>query len=501
MSSDPLEARSSSPVTDRSTRSAVAAVRAKESELSGRLHSAPAEPSDGIVDSLARFLPSWTRSVRFRLTLLYSLMLFGLASIMVGVMYAGIARSLNQQELITASEAARPGTPTFDYDTWEVDLFNDARVVGNQIALQKLQDWSFYALIALFFSSLVVGWFVAGRVLSPIDRITRVARDIQATDLSRRISLGGPDDELKQLADTFDAMLSRLDHAFAGQRRLIHEASHELRNPLAVIRTNLDVTLSDPGADFDDYKHTTEVVARNAERMSRLVDDLLAFARQDAEPTVESPVDVTDLIVGMSVEFAAQAEAEGLELSVDCTPGLWVSGDEAALEQAMSNLLSNAVRHAPAGSQLQLQAGQEQGWVFLAVEDNGPGISRSEAAKVFERGYRGSASRGSGLGLAIVRQIAEKHGGEVRLRSTPGRGARFSVWIPALVTSDPARDSQELKITAADKMGASPPKQVTMTGRPGSGSAGFDVAPPEKAPGESVPRSPDRKALDSVNRK
>lgn len=419
----------------------------------------PSDPPGRPIDRFARRLPGWTRSVRFRLTLLYSLMLFGLASITVGVMYAGIARSLNQQALMTAAEAASPGTPVFDAENWEIDLINDARLLGNQIALQQLQDWSFYALIALFFSSLVVGWIVAGRVLSPIGRITRVAKEIQATDLARRISLGGPDDELKQLADTFDAMLSRLDHAFAGQRRLIHEASHELRNPLAVIRTNLDVTLSDPGADFDEYRRTTEVVARNVERMSRLVDDLLAFARQDAESTEHSPVDVTSLVVGMSDSFAAQADAEGLELSVDATPGLWATGDETALGQAVSNLLSNAVRHAPAGSRLQIEAGQDQGWIFLAVEDNGPGISRSDAANVFDRGYRGSGSKGSGLGLAIVRQIAERHGGEVRLRSSPGRGARFSVWLPALVTSDPTRDSQELRITG-------PNEQIRPAGQP-----------------------------------
>lgn len=399
-------------------------------------HEAPAAP---------RFeLPAWIRSVRFRLTLLYSLMLFGLASILIGVIYWSLARNLPNQMVELEVEPIRP-----EFDNVFADDLENINRLANEIALRDLQQYSMWSLGVLFFASLVVGWFVAGRVLSPIGQITRVAREIQATDLSRRISMGGPDDELKQLADTFDGMLTRLDSAFAGQRRLIHEASHELRNPLAVIRTNLEVTMSDPGADIEDYKHATEVVARNAERMTRLVDDLLAYARQDAEPNIEAPVDITDLVVSLGDEFAPAAAAEGLNIAVEATPGLWASGDHTALEQAMANLLSNAVRIAPEGTDLDISAGQEQGWVWMAVQDRGPGIAKSDADRVFQRGVRDRDSTGSGLGLAIVRQIAEAHKGEVRLRSEPGKGARFAIWLPALVPSDPNKETHELKLTSA----------------------------------------------------
>ena len=126
------------------------------------------------------------------------------------------------------------------------------------------------ALGMLFVGSLGVGWFAAGIVLRPIERITRVAREIQATDLSRRINLRGPNDELRRLADTFDAMLARLDAAFESQRRFIQEASHELRNPLAVIRTNVEVAMADPDASKKSSRELGAVVGRTAERMSTL---------------------------------------------------------------------------------------------------------------------------------------------------------------------------------------------------------------------------------------
>ena len=213
------------------------------------------------------FLPTALRSVRFRLTLLYSVMLFGAASIVVGGIYWGLSRSLDQQ---ISEEMAIRESPQIQFDL-EQDRYEDRRefeLLVDQRTLETLRTYSIVGLGALFVMSFGVGWFTAGRVLMPIGRITRVARDIQATDLSRRIGLLGPNDDLKQLADTFDAMLDRLERAFDNQQRLIHDTSHELRNPLAVMRTNLDVTLSDPDADIDDYKRTLEVARRSSERIA-----------------------------------------------------------------------------------------------------------------------------------------------------------------------------------------------------------------------------------------
>jgi signal transduction histidine kinase len=273
----------------------------------------------------------------------------------------------------------------------------------------------------------------------PIGRITRVARDIQATDLSRRIGLLGPNDDLKQLADTFDAMLDRLQRAFDNQQRLIHDTSHELRNPLAVMRTNLDVTLSDPDANLEQYQRTTEVVRRSTERMSKLVDDLLAYARHEATTRVEGPVDLSELVIMLVDEFEGAAEHEQLHLRLDVAPGLRVVGHERSLEQAIANLLANAVRFAPEGSDIVVSAGADSGWVWLTVADEGPGVAPDERERVFQRYVRlgeGEAGRphlaggeGSGLGLAIVREIVQAHRGEVSIIET-AVGATFALWIP-----------------------------------------------------------------------
>src|SRR5690606_27733817 len=160
---------------------------------------------------------------------------------------------------------------------------------------------------------------------------TGVARQIQATDLKRRISLGGPNDELRELADTFDEMLGRIDQAFEGQRRFVHEASHELRNPLAVITTNLDVALADPDASADELRETGEVVKAASDRMARLVDDLLVHARQETPAFRSEPVDLFDVVAVTVAEFRVAAEARHLSIEPAAPEGLWVTADPVSL--------------------------------------------------------------------------------------------------------------------------------------------------------------------------
>ena len=385
-------------------------------------------------------LPTVFQTVRFRLTLLYSLMLFGIASMMVGGIYWGLSNSLENQIVAAEMASERIGTgPTFDIAQEQYDLQRSLEFELDRRTLETLRRYSIFGLASIFIASLGVGYFTAGRVLMPIGRITRVAQDIQATDLSRRIGLLGPNDDLKQLADTFDAMLDRLQRAFDNQQRLIHDTSHELRNPLAVMRTNLDVTLSDPDADLEQYQHTTEVVRRSSERMSKLVDDLLAYARHEATTRVEAPVDFSQLVVMLVDEFAGAAEQERLLLEVDVEPGLQVLGHARSLEQAVANLLANAVRFAPVGTPILVSAGQESGWLWLTVSDQGPGVAPDERERVFQRYVRlgeGEAGRphlaggeGSGLGLAIVREIVQAHRGEVSIIDTEV-GATFALWMP-----------------------------------------------------------------------
>ncbi|MGI9603412.1 MAG: sensor histidine kinase [Acidimicrobiales bacterium] len=398
---------------------------------------------------IAEKLPPWLGSVRVRLTVLYSVILFGLAAVVVFGIYTGLARELDEQKVYQRDDVLLGipveggGTLVVPAERFERDELAVFEKQVNQAALDQLRQYSLWSLAVLFVASLGVGWFVSGMVLHPIGRITHVAQDIGATDLKRRIRLRGPNDELKQLADTFDDMLERLDLAFENQREFIQETSHELRNPLAVIRTNLEVLDADPDADLEDYREVSALVGRTSERMSTLVDDLLLYARQEI-PDRTAVVDLADVVADVAAEYGAMAEAEGIEMMVDAPPGHRVHGDAVGLRRALANLLANAVHETSAGDRIRVVTGREPGWVWVAVEDTGPGIARSDQRRVFQRFWRGERRRASeagrtGLGLSIVQQVLEAHGGEVRLESTVGEGSTFSLWLPDLSETAPGQ--------------------------------------------------------------
>jgi signal transduction histidine kinase len=374
-------------------------------------------------------------SIRLRLALTYSVVLCVLAAVVILAIYLALAHAVADAPPPLVANFVQQGRIT------QVEIDSATKAV-NEATLDKLRTYSVSALLVFFVVSFGVSWWVAGYLLRPIGRITRVARDISATDLTRRIDLQGPDDELHELADTFDDMLGRLDEAFANQRRFIQEASHELRNPLAVIRTNLDVTLADPAASTEDLRHTAEVVERSTERMTRLVDDLLLYARNETPALEREPVDAATLVHEAADEFRAPADARGITIDWEAQAGLMVTGDRNALRQALANLLANATRLAPTGSRVRVRAGREDPWIWLAVDDQGPGIAADDQESVFQRFWRGDADRTggerrSGLGLTIVRQIAEAHGGEVKLVSVLGHGSTFAIWLPALLDTPP----------------------------------------------------------------
>lgn len=392
-----------------------------------------------------RFLPAWVGSIRFRIALLYSILLFGLAAIVVGGLYAGISREIGG----TIMEDTSFDVIVLDPETGDrvpVRALEDFEAEVDRRALEDLRRYSFAALGLLFVTSLLVGWYVAGIVLRPIERITAVARSINATDLTRRINLSGPDDELGRLANTFDDMLDRLDMAFSAQVRFIHEASHELRNPLAVIRTNLDVTLADQQASAEDLRKTGEVVSRSAERMTTLVDELLDHARAETRTQQVEVVDIGAVVQSVAEEFEIPASVDGVQIEVASESELLVEGDPIALRRALANLLANAIRLAPEGTTIWTGAGEVDDWVWMGVQDQGPGIAPSDQQRVFRRLWRGDQSQAakrekrdgrSGLGLAIVKQIAETHGGAVRLESELGEGATFVLWLPRLGGAKP----------------------------------------------------------------
>lgn len=395
--------------------------------------------------------PDWTRTVRFRLTVTYSLLLFGLAALVVGGIYWGLAHSLDAQPVAKTFDVQKQYRGITVGRITAADV-SDVEAVVNYNTLRTLRIYSAGTLGGLFVGSLLIGWWLSGRALRPVSRITAAARDISASDLSRRIHLTGPDDELRRLADTLDGMLARLDDAFAAQRRLVDDASHELRNPLAIIQTNVDAVLARDDVTAEERRHAATVVGRATSRMSRLVEDLLAAARRDAQAFPETEVELADVAAEASEEFRLLAGERHLTLRRRVEPGAVVIGDRDALRRALANLVGNAVELAPEYTEVLVGAGREGGWCWMAVRDAGPGIDPDAQARVFDRFWQadGPGRPGhAGLGLSIVRQIAESHGGTVALHSAPGVGSTFAVWLPSGARTGGA---DEVRPPAADPL-------------------------------------------------
>lgn len=388
------------------------------------------------------WLPHWTQSIRFRLSLAFAATVFGVGSILIGGMYAWQVHELDKpievewvRGQVLSSQGMR-GAQLADAESLAAEVQNRTKLD----AVDDLRRASLAGLGVLAIVAFVSGYVMAGLALRPINRMARVAREISGTSLSRRIALTGPDDELKQLSDTFDAMLDRLQAAFEDQRRFIQDTSHELRNPLASARTNLELVLSDPHATADQLRAAAGVAHRSTERMAHLVDDLLNQARTTVPEVQIGRVDLHGVALEAAADFQAAARKRGLELVVAPPPvpqeRMTVKGDRDALFRAASNLISNAVRLAPSNSTITVSVREDEGRTVLQVADQGPGLSPADQAKVFQRFWRGdNAGAGTGLGLSIVRQIAERHNGRAVVDSELGRGSTFSLVLPTCTSA------------------------------------------------------------------
>ncbi|HEU5161459.1 MAG TPA: HAMP domain-containing sensor histidine kinase [Streptosporangiaceae bacterium] len=404
-------------------------------------------------------LPAFAQTIRFRLTVLYSMLLCALAALVVGGIYIAVSKS-TEADPITNNIIKAKKTDIYGQYIGDVEVVKLKAVeqAVNFETMQNLRNYSFGLLGGLFVVSLGIGWMLSGRALRPVRAIVQTAEEIQATDLSRRIRLRGPKDELRYLGDTVDSMLDRLDAAFRAQRQLIDDASHELRTPLTVIRTNLDAVLIAADSTDEERRRAAAVIDRATDRMIRLVDDLLASARRSAPAFDDTDVDLAAVAREAAEEFEPLAARRGLVIDRTVGADLILIGDHDALRRAVGNLLSNAVRVAPAGSTVTVGAGRRDGWLWVAVNDAGPGIGPGEQARVFDRFWRRpngeqtgapTGDRGTGLGLAIVRQIIEAHGGQARLFSAVGRGSTFVLWLPAA-------DAGESAPPDVDPLGALP---------------------------------------------
>jgi len=323
--------------------------------------------------------------------------------------------------------AAMPDGPTLP------DVIHAVQEEQMQAQLNSLLAWSLVALGIMAVLSLGLGWFLAGRMLHPVHELTGLARRLSESTLDERIRLQRPPDELKELADTFDGMLERLDRAFAGQRAFVANASHELRTPLTIMRTELDVALADPELGREELEAMAAAMLDAIERSELLIDSLLVLARSEA-PVDARPVDLAELVDEAVATNAVAADSR--ELSVEVVASrIVVQGDRALLERMVDNLVDNAVRHNVDGGWFRVATAVGGAHATVVVANSGPQIGEDDAARLFERFYRADASRsrqtgGYGLGLAIVRAVAEAHRGRAEASPLPEGGLEVRVTLP-----------------------------------------------------------------------
>jgi signal transduction histidine kinase len=307
----------------------------------------------------------------------------------------------------------------------QVEAAERASAQYRALMLRWLLEFGGVALVLVSVVAVALGWWLAGRVLRPLGAITATARRVAEHSLHERIRAGGPRDEVRELADTFDSMLDRLDRAFDGQRAFVGNASHELRTPLAINRTLVEVALSRPDAPAQLVSLGENLLAVN-ERQERMIEGLLLLARSQQRLSGYEPVDLAQLCA----RLAPDAEAD--------LAAVTVRGDPVLLERLVHNLVENARRYNAPDGWLRVATAASPDGAVLTVENPGPVIAGHEVDRLFEPFRRlgadrvGSA-RGSGLGLSIVRSVAQAHGGEVTAQPRPasaGGGLLVTVRFP-----------------------------------------------------------------------
>ena len=381
-------------------------------------------------------------SVRLRLTLLYGLLFFIAGFVLLVFLYGLLNRSLDptgptRPFINQGQQQNQRNDPPADDDDEEnrpvAERLANARREERLSALRQVRVQGGLALLVTGGSSVLLGWVVAGRVLSPIREITLHAQKASDKTLDQRIDLVGPEDELKQLADTIDGMLDRLQNAFESQRRFSAEASHELRTPLAIMRAEADVALASPEATEREKTLARAIVAA-VDRSERLIDGLLALARSESSLRDHDQVDLAELVGNVVGEQVRAADQAGIALDLTLDPAV-VIGDRALLWRLVGNLIENAIRYGARGGWLDIRIGTREGFAELVVANNGRVIPTAQVERLFEPFARGDHARmaatGHGLGLAIVRSVTDAHNGKVSAVANPDGGLTVTVKLPA----------------------------------------------------------------------
>ncbi|WP_345560015.1 HAMP domain-containing sensor histidine kinase [Nonomuraea rosea] len=368
-------------------------------------------------------------SIRWRLTLTYGALVFVAAAVLLFSVYAIVGRAIGE------------AWPSIDLGLGPVQnaqLQSSWRQFQQQAianARDALFGSSFLALLGVGILALIIGYFVADRALKPVAQMTGTARKLSESTLAhQRIALEGPNDELKELADTFDAMLARLNVAFDTQRRFVANASHELRTPLTINRTVLEIALSDPEASGDLKALGRTLLEVNA-RNEKLIEGLLLLARSERELAVRKPLDVQEVAQTAVEQVAPFAQEHGVTVTTELVSAPTI-GDPVLLERSVSNLLENAVKYnIPENGKVWIRTGMADGALVVQVANTGQHVPAYEVNSLFEpfrrlHADRVESAKGAGLGLSIVRAVVQAHGGNVAAVPRDGGGLVVTIQLP-----------------------------------------------------------------------
>jgi signal transduction histidine kinase len=402
----------------------------------------PHEPAGGRRPRRRLRLPR--RTIRLRLAILYGGVFFVSGAVLLALTYLGVAnthRAYSQSvaaPLIRSGSAAVPAPNQLAIPFPRVaHLHGTVSVLDPNQRNADLHVLAIVSVIALPIMAIVsmgLGWMIAGRVLRPLRTITTAARDISATNLHQRLALGGPDDEFKELGDTFDGLLSRLDASFQSQRQFVANASHELRTPLARLKTLVQVTLADPNATPESLRAAHERVLASEQQLEGLIEALLSLASGERDLDRREPVDLTAVTGRVLAARRPEIERRGLRLNVTLGPA-GVEGDPQLIERLVVNLIDNAIRHNTTEGRIDVTTTTDAGQPILSVANSGPAVPPEELDRLRRPFQRLGADRthqgdGHGLGLSIVYAIATAHEATVTVQARPDGGLEVEVGFP-----------------------------------------------------------------------
>ena len=363
-------------------------------------------------------IPSFMKTIRFRITLWYVLFFIILVFAFILV--------INVKMVQTITMLSPSGGKTI----------SQVPLSGANGVTFTLRNYSIIGAAIIFVVGAIGGYFLSGRMLKPIDKVTSVARRSSYSNLKERLSYGGPNDEIKRLADTFDNMLNRLDDAVESQKQFVQDASHELRTPIATALTNIEVLEMNSDATIADYNELTRVLKLSLDRMNNISNSLQLLSENGNPAGRLVKVNIKEVISEVVNEAEIEARRQGIILNwKPSAVEVAVSGDTFQIKQVIFNLVDNAIKYNRPGGSVDITVQIENRLVIIKVADTGMGIATEDLPRVFDRFYRVDKSRsrergGSGLGLAIVKKIVEEHGGMVSVESIPGQGSTFRIQLP-----------------------------------------------------------------------